>query len=456
MINAEDIIDNLEIIVPVIGENCFLYQEPSGESIPLQSFVVDKLTADKGVSPELVEKMKSSGYYGLSLLIKYGYSSKKAFRSDYSNLIKRNEGRIHLKETVKRFLDTFKFPVIITTSCFGLIEKKLSTHYDSAIYQPSVRNGKVITDDSRIVYHIFGLLQAGTAAVTDENEMLMFLHDLHGEGASDLKSYINSDRKKALFIIGSNLPDWLFRFFLYPMKGIEKEQDGYFLSTSEKIEDSLVYFLNSLSYEYAEESEIYSVLSEAVALNPSPETDNQEEDRKPHGMKYDIFLSYASENERMVREIKERLEQKFGLKVWFDKKNIPDGDYVDRIIDGINHSAYFMPIVTKEYIEKHHTLNNPPQGLEEIVGNSRIEFVQKETLYAALCREKDKGRKVYSLPIVKEEPVGYGLQLNPGLIEQRYVGDRLPPTLFLHQQMFAYDKMFNGDIDWSRYKEIEL
>ena len=284
----------------------------------------------------------------------------------------------------------------------------------------------------------------------------MFLHDLHGEGAKDLKSYINSDRKKALFIIGSNLPDWLFRFFLYPMKGIEKEQDGYFLSTSEKIEDSLEYFLNSLSYEYAEESEIYSVLSEAVELSSSSDAGNSGENRQPHGMKYDVFLSYASDNVQMVQEIKEKLEKNYGLKVWFDKKNIPDGDYVDRIIEGINNSAYFMPIVTKEYIEKHHTLNNPPQGLEEIVNSPKIEFVQKETLYAALCREKDKSRKVYSLPIVKVEPVGYGLQLKPVLIEQRYVGDRLPPVLFLHQQMFDVEKLFNGDIDWSRYKEIEL
>ena len=90
------------------------------------------------------------------------------------------------------------------------------------------------------------------------------------------------------------------------------------------------------------------------------------------------------------------------------------------------------------------------------MNSPKIEFVQKETLYAALCREKDKSRKVYSLPIVKVEPVGYGLQLNPVLIEQRYVGDRLPPVLFLHQQMFDVEKLFNGDIDWSRYKEIEL
>lgn len=451
MIKAKRIIKNKDIIIPIIGEDCFFYKN----SVPLQSFIVDELAEGKNVEPSLLEKMKTRGYYGLTLLKKHFFERENDFSDEYESVIEDNFADIDLEPTVKKFLDTFEFPMIITTSCFKLIEEKLSTDYQSLAYVSEEVNRSKINESEKIVYHIFGMSEAGRDYVSDENKLLSFLHELHGkEGAKDLKEYINSARKKALFIIGSNLPDWLFRFFLYPIKGIKENQNGFFINSTEKMEDSLENFLESLSYDYAEKEKLTSILSEAIEIY----TSFKKEDtggRILHGKKYDIFISYASENIEDVRNIKNKLVEKYKLNVWFDETHIKDGNYVDRIKNGIENSAYFMPIVTKEYVKKHKIVD-PPKDKDSVFENKDLEFVQMETLYASFVMEANSNRKVYSLPVVKNDAVGYGKKLNPAIVESQFVGNQLPPVLFEHQQMFDLDKMFvDGNVDWNRYKTIE-
>lgn len=451
MIKAKRIIKNKDIIIPVIGEDCFFYKN----NVPLQSFIVDELTEGKNVDFSLLEKMKTRGYYGLTLLKKHCFERANDFNDEYESVIEDNFADINLEPTVKEFLETFEFPMIITTSCFKLIEKELSINYQSLAYVSEENNRGKISESEKIVYHIFGLCEAGRDYVTDENKLLSFLHELHGkEGAKDLKEYINSERKKALFIIGSNLPDWLFRFFLYPIKGIKENQSGFFINSTEKMEDSLENFLESLSYDYAEKEKLTSILSEAIKIYKDSNTN--EEVRKPHGKKYDIFISYASENKEDVKNIKNKLVEKYKLNVWFDETHIKDGNYVERIKNGIDNSAYFMPIVTKEYVKKHKIVD-PPKDKDSVFENKDLEFVQMETMYASFVMEANSNRKVYSLPVVKNDAVGYGKKLNPAIVESQFVGNQLPPALFEHQQMFDLNKMFvDGNVDWNRYKTIEL
>lgn len=450
MINSKVIIKYKDIIVPVIGDNCFFK-----DGKPLQEFVVDELARGKCVDHSLLQQMKTRGYYGLTLLKKHCFRNNKQYRTEYENLMEANIQDVYMDPMVKEFLDTFKFPIIVTTSCFRLIESKLSTHYESISYQSPENNRDKFNEKTKTVYHIFGLCEPGEKCVTDENKLLEFIHELHGEGAKDLKDYINSERQKALFIIGSNLPDWLFRFFLYPMKGLDEDQNGFFLSSTDKIEDSLENFLESLSYDYAEKDEIDSILSEAIELYSSTQKKTDNEKRISHGKEKDIFISYASENRDMAEAIKNYLESNYGLKIWFDGTQIEDGDYVRRIKDGIENSAYFMPIVTKEYVEKHKYVKRPNSD-DEIFKNPKLEFVQMETLYAELILSQSKERLTYSLPVVKKDYVGYDNLLTPSFIENNLAGKQFPPSLFIHKHMFAYEEVFDGKIDWNRYKTIEI
>ena len=456
MIQPQDIYDYKDIIIPVIGNNCFYY-ESGNEQMSLQEFVVNTLSKGKIYDKELLTQMESRGYYGLTLLKKHCFHNESKFKLEYKRAIENNKGKIHLNATIKNFLQVYKFPVIVTTSCFKLIESEL-LGYKSVSYPSEDGNRNKLSGEQKTVYHIFGLEANGAKWVTGEEELLNFVHELHrDDGATDLKKFINADnKKKALFVIGCNLPDWLFRFFLYPMADISKNGLGYFLSSSDDIEDSFMNFLDEISYDYDVNANLENVLKCATDLCPASTSTQSNSNRVPHGKEYDIFISYASENRDLASSIRDVLHDTYGLNVWLDQKQIVDGDYEKRIINGIKKSAYFMPLVTKEYIGKHKHIFNEYKSVEDIVNDKKLEFVQMETLIAEKRQEEDR-RITYSLPIVIPSTICRGKTLDFGMIENNCTEMRtLPSNLFKRQNMFYYEDAFNGQKDWSIYKTIEL
>lgn len=456
MIQPEEIFAYREVIIPVIGNNCFLYNSENGEAT-LQEFLVNNLTDGKDLNPDLIDQMKTRGYYGLTLLKKHCFSNKEnKFKLEYKKAIENNKDKIYLNRTIKKFLQAYDFPVIITTSCFKLIESELPIY--KSVSFPSANGNHVKLDaNGRTVYHIFGLEAPGAKWVTGEEGLLNFVHELNGDGATDLKKYIKADNKtKALFVIGSNLPDWLFRFFLYPITDISNNEVGYFLSSLDIIEDSFMNFLEDISYDYDINKNLENVLKQATALCLSRKSGATDSNRVPHNMEYDIFISYASENRDLAIDIRDTLETDYGLKVWLDQKQIVDGDYAKRIINGIENSAYFMPIVTKEYILKHRPIFCSYKTVEDIVNDNNLEFVQKETLIAEKHR-KQQQRITYSLPVVIQSPIGENGILNFDMIEKKYAESFLLPTnLFRRQYMRYHTEMFAGENNWKQYKTIEL
>ena len=455
MIQPQDIYDYRDIIIPVIGNNCFVCNSGS-EEISLQEFVVNKLTEGKNFNQDLLSQMKDRGYYGLTLLKKHCFPNKESkFKLEYKRTIDNNKEKIHLNKTIRRFLQVYKFPVVVTTSCFKLIETELP-QYKSVSFPSAEGNQIKLNGEHKTVYHIFGLEANGAKWVTGEEELLNFVHELHGDGATDLKKYIKADnRMKALFVIGSNLPDWLFRFFLYPMTDFSNNEVGYFLSSSDSIEDSFMSFLDDISYDYDVNTNLESVLQDAISLFPAADSSIEFSNRVTHNKEYDIFISYASENRELACDIRDRLHDDYGLNVWLDQKQIIDGDYEKRIIKGIDNSAYFMPIVTKEYILKHKPVFNAYKSIDDIVNDNKLEFVQMETLIAEKHR-KELQRIAYSLPIVISAPIGEKGTLDFDMIEKKYAEScLLPGNLFRRQQMFYYEEMFDGRNDWGNYKTIE-
>lgn len=456
MIQPEEIFAYKDIIIPVIGNNCFVYNSENGETT-LQEFLVSTLANGNNLNPDLINQMKTRGYYGLTLIKKHCFSNKESkFKLEYKRAIENNKDKICLNSTIKKFLQVYNFPVIITTSCFKLIESELP-FYKSVSYPSLNGNQEKLDTMGRTVYHVFGLEAPGAKWVTGEEELLNFVHELHGDGATDLKKYIKADNKtKALFVIGSNLPDWLFRFFLYPITDISNNEVGYFLSSSDNIEDSFMNFLDDISYDYDVNKNLENVLKRATALCPSLESGATDSNRVPHHKEYDIFISYASENRELASEIRDTLETGYGLKVWLDQKQIVDGNYEKRIINGIENSAYFMPIVTKEYILKHRPIFCSYKTIDDIVSDDKLEFVQMETLIAEKYR-KNQQRITYSLPVVIPSPIGENGTLDIVMIEKKYAEScLLPINLFRRQHMCYYSDMFAGGKDWKQYKTIEL
>lgn len=458
MIRPRDLYEYRNIVIPVIGENCFLYRNEIKEQ-PLQDFIVEELTKGVSIGEELLQRMKQSGYYGLTLLRKHCFNNDESeFKLEYRHVIEDNINNIHLNSVVKKFLQTYSndFPVIVTTSSFRLIENELPL-YKSSSFPALDGNQAKIDSEGKIVYHIFGLEDPGANWVAGEDDLLHFVHELHREGATDLKKFINADnKKKALFVIGSNLPDWLFRFFLYPMTVASNNKVGYFLSSEDSIEDSFRNFLDDIHYRYDINASFEKVLKDAIDLYPSSGGNKIESRRVAHQKDYDIFISYASENRSVAERMKDILEKSYQLRVWLDQSQIVDGDYEKRIIYGISNSAYFMPLVTKEYIGKHKRIFDEYKSIEDIVNDKKLEFVQMETLIAEKLQKEDR-RITYSIPIVIPSTICGDKTLDFSMIENNCTDDgTLPSNLFRRQNMFYYENVFNGQKDWSIYKTKEL
>lgn len=121
--------------------------------------------------------------------------------------------------------------------------------YKSIWYRLNKENSTLPT---RCVYHIFGQAKDGSKWVSDEDLLLTFLlsHNHKEYGATGLTDFLKENEKK-LFVLGCNLPNWLFRFLWQPTQAgrnsNQKTTQGYWIN-KEKPEDSFENFLKKKNF----------------------------------------------------------------------------------------------------------------------------------------------------------------------------------------------------------------
>ena len=102
-------------------------------------------------------------------------------------------------------------------------------------------------------------------------------------------------------------------------------------------------------------------------------------------MKWDVFISHASEDKKTIAEPLAEALQAAGLTVWLDKQQITLGDSIsEKINEGLAHSEYGVVILSPSFFEK--------------------EWTQKE-LGAFLAQETGDGRKRI-LPVLYDMTFG--------------------------------------------------
>ena len=120
------------------------------------------------VPDSTLTSMKERDYYGLSLRSQYYDNEQGCFLDDFMDFVSKSALYIKLKDEVLDFLVTFKFPIIITTICFDIIEQQLRGKidgYKSIWYKLNKENSTLPT---RCIYHIFGQAKDGSKWVSDE------------------------------------------------------------------------------------------------------------------------------------------------------------------------------------------------------------------------------------------------------------------------------------------------
>ena len=463
-------------LVPVICEDMFEYINPiTNEKQPLQSYIVEYILTNHPNNVCYTEKelweILNNGYYGLSQLHnKYGYKFyeyvNKAILDD-NNKIK--EG-IQLKTEVKEFLCKGQFPLIVTTSCFRIIENAIDG-YSSYFYDPNSINDTVL--NCRCVYHLFGESKPNRPECgIDDRQILKYLCKLYSTdyAPKNLASYIsNNHDRRTLMFLGNNTPDWLFRFMLPPMYPIDLYSEvgkGFYIKSHERKTDAhLKSFLRDIKFET--EDNLLNVIKQ-ITLKLSTRSNIQ----GGHNKKYDFFISHASEDNQYARELKNILES-HGLKVWYDEIDIIDGPYWQRIIDGIEQSAIFMPLVSSAYIKKKKKKKERVRLLNKygykVVPHDKeiclklnkdseigMSGVQIELL---LAESQYVNQDVPSIPVVLSDEIIELLYddytITPELVEKMADDSKIfPEKLFQGIQMYKFKKNnpLGFVLDWNRYK----
>lgn len=459
-------------LVPVICEDMYEYENPeTGERQSFHSYLVEKVISRCKSKIEMTESELSGivneGYYGISLLeAKMG----RALYEDLFNAAVDEDDNLYqgicLKQDVADFLKTCRFPLIVTTSCFPVIEKVLDQGYKSYWCELGRKNDSPLP--SMCVYHIFGKAKPGNSNWGyNDKQILRFLRSVYSDyQLKNLKSGIeNIADRQMLMILGNDTPDWLFRFILTPIYGgdVYDDGNGYYLSEDERNDSmSLDRFLCDIKFE--KESQMMAVLREVTSkVMGGEQTQNPEE-----GSKYDFFVAHASDDKELARKLVERLRS-HGLKVWVDYENIKDGKYWERIIDGIRNSSYFMPLVTGKYIMKTVSAKEQKEALGKLgitrlpldhdksrELNELLDGVQVELLLAE-CVQEMSGSDAYSIPVLAAGAEVFDEPLTASRVENwSRDSRRLPKELFWGIQMHKFDEnapeIFDEELDWGKYR----
>lgn len=476
---AQTIAENMYSIVPFIGENAFYYEEP-GTSV--RSYIIKRFLSEQCECHDNEYIVKSDGvrillgsedihrfednYYGLTKMKKtFG----RYFNANYIRYINEAQSmqKIHLREPIYTFLKEFDFPLIITNNCFSTIEEELKYGgYSSLIYKLCETND--ILSFEKAIYHIFGMAQRkpNETWVNSEKELLYYLRSLNDEGFApkSLQQYINDNNspKKVLFL-GCNLPNWIFRFVwspfykTYPEHKIDEYDYGYWLEDKqhdEKLED----FLRDVGYMSADA--VDDILTESVRQKKAALQRQQQEHRilgPSHNYAYDIFISYASCDSNIMHRIKNILEnEQNGLRVWCaELETTKGGDYWLRIQEGIENSRYFMPIVTRMYLDRF--LNS--DRMNDLVEESGLETETKRASRWLTNETSHPNWGVYSLPVIVLGQTFDGKEIGSTLVESyaKSAKNGIPQNMFCNIQMFFFSESADErdtftNKDWSVYR----
>lgn len=444
-----DMVKKRNSIVPVIGEDTIVYHEnETGKEITFQEFILNEFQKKYprvSVDDSALTSMKERGYYGLSLLSQY-YNEQGRFLDDFIDFVSKSASCIKLKDEVLDFLVTFNFPIIITTVCFDIIEQQLKDRidYKKIWYKPNAKNDSL---PPCCIYHIFGQAKDGSKWVYDEDSLLTFLlsHNDKDHGAAGLTDFLKENEKK-LFVLGCNLPNWLFRFLWQPTQTGRncnlKTTQGYWIN-KEKPEDSFENFLKKKNF--SADEQVKEILVDATKLLQEELKREAEERNSMYSAEehFDVFISYASEDRHIATAIFEALKN-MNVKAWFDDRGkgeiTPGQKYWERIENGIKHSDHFMPIITGNWMQK---LTNTSSLKDETL---------KARDWLVECSKQDSTiqLKSYSVPVIIEGSSYNGVAITERYVEQVASFGVLPNTLFNGIDMISFDEK-----DYSVFEKIK-
>lgn len=435
-IMIDSLFDHYDEIVPVIGEEMFYYKgcHSDDKEISIRQYLLNRFQndfPDVHLDESKISSIINSDFYGLSLMHRLFNAKGKNYVDKYKKYIAEaeNNNEIFMKDYLRCFLMTFQFPLIVTTISFKFIENILNSDelsYNTISYNLKGNNRNPLPIGKN-VYHIFGTAKENYNWVYDERRLLDFMHSLHEKDymAENLVNPIRNSKKR-MMVLGCNMPDWLFRFLWYPIYSNHEAEGehGYWINNAD-VEDSFDAFLQDVNY--ASNEDLKEILEEIT--KKKKELVIVKKDNKTKKDKFDVFISYASEDFEIVKMIYEILSDR-NIDAWFDEdgsSRIIEGEnYMNKIRESVPKCRYYMPIVTESFIKKS-LLPESNLSIETNVINDFYNTMENDS------------RDTYSLPVIISNQNFNGNEIDTKLVEGLSALGILKPHFYFQKKMIAFD-----------------
>jgi len=276
-------------------------------------------------------------------------------------------------EPLKKLAQITDFDLYLSTTFDTLVEQALnqSGRRTQALAYSKRKEVADIPDDfgtktATIVYQIYGRIDATHDYVLTEEDLLELTHRLQNRDRRP-QNLFDVLRARQLLVLGCGMPGWLSRFFLRAVKGEEMitvGARGYVADELARADTSLVAFLerrksviyseggavdfvNELHRRWVEKNAAAQPVKAAAAAGAGGAAAAPVVVEMPTFKPDAVFISYASEDRALAREIKTALETA-GVDVWYDERALePGDDYREKILSNIEHCSFFLPLVSR-------------------------------------------------------------------------------------------------------------
>ena len=342
-------------VVPILGEKIFTIKDDEN-GISVEDYLLSELSKKFCPSGQKVESISEieDGIEDYNYLNRRKCSPTNIY-FEINQLLKNIS--ISCDDGITEMVNACMFPLILSTAYFPGIDNLLGIPTERvSIYKKSSSpdiDPYQLSGNCPSLFYLFGKASnLSRTFMATEDDFLDYLHSWHNieTRPKNLSRYLSD---KYLLVIGSEYPDWLFRFFWHSIKNFNiipsriEDTQGLITLDSSVEDPHLRRFISHVQAQAYHDTGKFVLelnkrwkesLVDSTHINDIEDSDSSND--------IDVFISYAKEDIQVAEKIADIFKGK-GATVWFDKRELEGGDEYDRrIAKGISHCKRFVPIIS--------------------------------------------------------------------------------------------------------------
>jgi len=368
-----------ETVVPVLGSE-ILTVRVGGKSVPLYRLVAEKLLAQYDLNVNDIDSLTNEE----GILLRPGLELNDAVWAISKKKNKRlqqlyrpvhdvlesvvTEHQESLLQPLKKIASIPELSIFVTTTCDNVLATALNQTRHSGQketleieFAPNLSEFKqkdlpdFLSDDTTIVFYLFGKSTAMQMYAIHEEDMLEFIYKL--QQVLFIKKMLREVRSRNLLFIGCPLSDWLGRLLvrISNEKRLTENRDKreFMVINPASTNNDLALFLKHYSHETnLLFSEPHAFIDELITRwsERNPLFDSKESKDSSHKtLKGSIFISYASQDYEAAHQLYEEIKSIAGEDIaFFDKSGGLEwgDDWEPVIMRAIKKCTLFIPLIS--------------------------------------------------------------------------------------------------------------